>query len=166
QPTTYLGAALAQRSKVSSIDPTPLYPFGHGLTYTTFGWEDARLLRDEVPTGGPIEVAVPARTTGGRAGTEVVQLYLHDPVAQVTRPVVWLAGYCRVSLESGEAATVRFTVPTDLASFTGRRGQRIVEPGRIELRLGRSSAEPLATWPVELTGPERVIDAPRQLTSR
>jgi hypothetical protein len=61
---------------------------------------------------------------------------------------------------------VRFAVPTDLVSFTGRRGQRIVEPGRIELRLGRSSADPLARLPVELTGPERVIDGPRQLTSR
>ncbi len=166
QPTTYLGPALAQRSKVSSIDPTPLYPFGHGLTYTSFGWEDPRLLRDQVPTDGSIEVTLTVRNTGDRAGTEVVQLYLHDPVAQVTRPVLWLAGYCRVSLEPGQAATVRFTVPADLASFTGRRGQRIVEPGRIELRLGRSSAEPLATLPVELTGPERVIDGPRPLTSR
>jgi hypothetical protein len=119
-----------------------------------------------VPTDGSAEVTLTVRNTGDRAGTEVVQLYLHDPVAQVTRPVLWLAGYCRVSLEPGQAATVRFTVPADLASFTGRRGQRIVEPGRIELRLGRSSADPLATLPVELTGPERVIDGPRQLTTR
>jgi beta-glucosidase-like glycosyl hydrolase len=166
QPTTYLGPTLAQRSKVSSIDPTPLYPFGHGLTYTSFAWEDVRLLQDEVPTDGAIEVTLTVRNTGGRAGAEVVQLYLHDPVAQVTRPVVWLAGYTRISLEPGQAAMVRFAVPTDLVSFTGRRGQRIVEPGRIELRLGRSSADPLARLPVELTGPERVIDGPRQLTSR
>jgi beta-xylosidase len=165
QPATYLGPALAQRSKVSSIDPTPLYPFGHGLTYTTFAWEDVRLLRDEVPTDGTIELTLTVRNTGDRPGAEVVQLYLHDPVAQVTRPVAWLAGYTRISLEPGQAAQVRLAVPTDLASFTGRRGQRIVEPGRIELRLGRSSACALARLPVELTGPEQVIDGPRRLTS-
>jgi beta-glucosidase-like glycosyl hydrolase len=166
QPTTYLGPALAQRSKVSSIDPTPLYPFGHGLTYTSFAWEDVRLSRDAVPTDGAIEVTLTVGNTGDRAGTEVVQLYLHDPVAQVTRPTVWLAGYTRVSLEPGQAARIRFVVPADLASFTGRRGQRIVEPGRIELRLGRCSADPLVTLPVELTGPERVIDGPRRLATR
>ncbi|HEY2521334.1 MAG TPA: glycoside hydrolase family 3 N-terminal domain-containing protein [Streptosporangiaceae bacterium] len=165
QPTTYLGPALAQRSKVSSIDPTPLYPFGHGLTYTSFAWEDTRSARAQVPTDGAFEVALTVRNTGGRAGTEVVQLYLHDPVAQVTRPTVWLAGYTRVSLEPGQAARVRFVVPTDLASFTGRRGQRIVEPGRIELRLGRSSADPVTTLTAELTGPERVIEGPRRLVT-
>src|SRR6202000_2574002 len=93
--------------------------------------------RAEVPTDGAVEVTLTVRNTGDRPGAEVVQLYLHDPVAQVTRPTAWLAGYTRVSLEPGQAAQVRLVVPADLASFTGRRGQRIVEPGRIELRMGR-----------------------------
>jgi beta-xylosidase len=177
QPTTYLGSALAQRSKVSSIDPTPLFPFGHGLTYTSFEWQDIRyggyawtpgslgLPVAEVPTDGRVEVTLTVRNTGSRAGTEVVQLYLHDPVAQVARPVSYLAGYARVALEPGQARPVRFVLHTDLASFVGRRGLRIVEPGRIELRLGRSSADTPVTLPVELTGPERVIDGVRQLTT-
>ena len=178
QPTTYLGSALAQRSQVSSIDPTPLYPFGHGLTYTTFAWADVRYGGHawgpgaaekpgqpvaEVSTDGAIEVTLTVRNTGPRAGTEVVQLYLHDPVAQVTRPTIYLVGYQRVDLDPGQSGQVRFVLPADLASFVGRRGLRIVEPGRIELRLGRSSADTLFTLPVELTGPERVIEGPRQM---
>ena len=153
QPTTYLGSALAQRSKVSSIDPSPLYPFGHGLTYTSFAWEDVRygghawgpgplgLPVAEVATDGCIEVALTVRNTGDRPGTEVVQLYLHDPVAQIVRPQLYLAGYTRVDLEPGQSRRVRFVLPTDLTSFVGRRGLRIVEPGRIELLLGTSSAD-------------------------
>jgi beta-xylosidase len=177
QPSTYLGSALAQQSKVSSIDPSPLYPFGHGLSYTSFALEEVcygkhrwrpgtpDLPVAEVPTDGCVEVTLTVRNTGGRAGTEVVQLYLHDPVAQVARPAICLAGYARVDLAPGQARQVRFTLHTDLTSFTGRRGQRIVEPGRIELRIGSSSAVTSITLPVELTGPERVIAGPRTLTT-
>jgi beta-xylosidase len=175
QPTTYLGSALAQRSKVSSIDPSPLYPFGHGLTYTSFAWGDVRyggyawgagplgLPVAEVPTDGCIEVTLTVRNTGDRPGTEVVQLYVHDPVAQVVRPSIYLAGYTRVDLEPGQARRVRFVLPTDLTSFVGRRGLRIVEPGRIELLLGSSSADTRFRLPAELTGPERVIEGVRQM---
>ncbi|HEY2277023.1 MAG TPA: glycoside hydrolase family 3 C-terminal domain-containing protein, partial [Streptosporangiaceae bacterium] len=175
QPTTYLGSALAQRSKVSSIDPTPLYPFGHGLTYTSFAWEDVRygghawgpgplgLPVAEVPTDGGIEVSLTVRNVGDRSGTEVVQLYLHDPVAQIVRPQLYLAGYTRVDLAPGQARRVRFVLPTDLTSFMGRRGLRIVEPGRIELLLGSSSAATPFRLPAELTGPERVIEGVRRM---
>ena len=74
--------------------------------------------------GGPVEV----RNVGARAGADVVQLYLHDPVAQVTRPVVRLVGYAKVHLEPGQAGRVTFDIPADLAAFTGRDGRRIVEP--------------------------------------
>jgi beta-xylosidase len=166
QPATYLGPALAQRSKVSSIDPTALYPFGFGLSYTSFQWEGAALAAAELPTDGTAEVSVTIRNVGGRAGTEVVQVYLHDPVAQVTRPVTALIGYQRVTLAPGESGQVRFTLPADLFSFTGRAGTRIVEPGRIELRLGSSSRDTPVVLPIELTGPERTITGARQLTAR
>jgi beta-xylosidase len=177
EPSTYLGAPLAQRSNVSSVDPTPLYPFGHGLSYTSFAWSDfscqgigfapsdAEHAPAPVPTDGQIEVGLTVRNTGARAGTEVVQVYLHDPVAQVTRPVIRLIGYARVALEPGQARQVRFRLHADLTSFTGRSGQRIVEPGRIELRLGPSSAHVLAALPVDLTGPERVLIGPRRMTA-
>ena len=145
--------------------PRPLYPFGHGLSYTTFGWEDIEAQAAQVPTDGTIGVALTVRNTGERAGTEIVQLYLHDPVAQVTRPTVVLIGYARVPLEPGQQCRVEFAVHTDLTSFIGRGGERIVEPGRIELRLGTSSASTVASLPVDLTGPERALSGPRQMTA-
>lgn len=165
QPTTYIGSTLARRSTVSSIDPSSLYPFGHGLSYTTFGWEDIEAQAAQVPTDGTIGVALTVRNTGDRAGTEIVQLYLHDPVAQVTRPAVVLIGYARVPLEPGQQRRVEFAVHTDLTSFIGRGSERIVEPGRIELRLGTSSASTVASLPVDLTGPERALSGPRQMTA-
>ena len=165
QPTTYIGSTLARRSTVSSIDPSPLYPFGHGLSYTTFRWEDIEGHAAQVPTDGTIGVGLTVRNVGERPGTEIVQLYLHDPVAQVTRPTVVLIGYARVPLEPGQQRRVEFTIHTDLTSFIGRAGQRIVEPGRIELRLGTSSASTVASLPVDLVGPERTIGGPRQMTA-
>jgi beta-xylosidase len=163
QPATYIGPALAHRSAVSSLDPSPLYPFGHGLSYTTFRWADVECQAGQVPTDGVIRVGVTVTNAGDRAGTEVVQVYLHDPVAQVTRPVVLLTGYARVDLEAGQSRRVEFAIHADLTSFTGQAGQRIVEPGRVELRLGTSSAAVVATVPVDLTGPLRVIEGPRQM---
>ena len=165
QPATYIGSPLARKSTVSSIDPTALYPFGHGLSYTAFSWEDITCADDQVPTDGTISLSLVVRNTGERSGTEVVQVYLHDPVAQVTRPVVLLLGYTRVELEPGQSRRVGFIIHADLTSFIGRDGRRVVEPGRIELRLGTSSAATVATVPVDLTGPQRVIDGPRQMSA-
>ena len=92
-------------------------------------------------------------------------MYLHDPVAQVTRPTVLLVGYARLDLEPGQRRRVEFTIHTDLLSFTGRSGERIVEPGRIELRLGPSSTDIAAVVPVDLTGAERTIRGPRTMTA-
>jgi len=175
-PATYLSPKLGHRSEVSSVDTTPAFPFGHGLTYTTFEWSDATVVGDFAadadaaetaawPVDGEATVGVTVRNTGDRAGTEVVQLYLHDPVAQTTQPVVRLIGYQRVPLEPGEAARVTFTVPADLVSFTGLAGRRIVEPGDVELRFGRSAQEITATVPLRLTGAVREVGQGRRLLS-
>ncbi|WP_043618862.1 glycoside hydrolase family 3 N-terminal domain-containing protein [Nonomuraea candida] len=166
-PATYLAPPLGRRSEVSSVDPTPAYPFGHGLSYTTFEWSQARV-RDGVTewaVDGEVAVEVTVRNTGTRAGAEVVQLYLHDPVAQTTRPEVRLIGYARVPLEAGESARVAFTVPADVTSFTGAHGRRVVEPGDVELRLGPSCARAAAVLPLRLTGAEREVGHRRQLTA-
>ncbi|MEU9518722.1 glycoside hydrolase family 3 N-terminal domain-containing protein [Streptomyces sp. NPDC048224] len=163
QPTTYLGARLAQASEVSNIDPTPAFGFGHGLTYTTFAWSDLVAHGEQASTDGAFSVELTVRNTGERHGTEVVQLYLHDPVASVVQPVQRLVGYTRVPLAPGEARRVRVEVPADLASFTGRDGRRVVEPGDLELRFAASSTETRLTATVALTGPERRVDHTRRL---
>ncbi|MDU0302672.1 glycoside hydrolase family 3 N-terminal domain-containing protein, partial [Streptomyces sp. PAL114] len=162
QPTTYLGARLAQASEVSNIDPTPAFGFGHGLTYTTFAWSDLTVDAEEAPTDGEFTASLTVRNTGERPGTEVVQLYLHDPVASVVQPVQRLVGYARLDLEPGEERRVRVTVPADVASFTGRDGRRIVEPGELELRLAASSTDARLTATVTLTGPVRRVDHTRR----
>lgn len=167
-PSTYLAPPLGRRNKVSSIDPTPAYPFGHGLSYTTFEWSDATVVEpreDPIawPVDGEVRVRITVANTGERAGTEVVQLYLHDPVAQTTRPVVRLIGYTRLPLAAGEVAHVTFGVPADVASFTGLTGQRIVEPGDVELRFGRSSGDVAAALPLRLVGAERQVGFEREL---
>ncbi|MFD8012411.1 beta-glucosidase [Streptomyces sp. NPDC058955] len=163
QPSTYLASRLGRRSEVSNIDPTPAFGFGHGLAYTTFAWGDLTVEEAEVPTDGVVRLALTVTNTGDRPGTEVVQLYLHDPVASVVQPVQRLVGYVRVGLAPGEGRRVRVEVPADLASFTGRAGTRIVEPGGLELRFAASSTDPRLTARVTLTGPVRQVDHRRRL---
>lgn len=164
QPGTYLSAPLGQVSEVSTIDPTPAFTFGHGLSYTTFDWDEAVLTSGpEWDVAGVAGVEVTVRNTGTRAGTEVVQLYLHDCSAQVTRPVVQLIGFARVPLAAGSSATVRFEVPADVTSFTGRDLHRIVEPGPVELRVSRSAADAASTLPVTLVGAVRTVAHEREM---
>ncbi|MFD8000219.1 beta-xylosidase/alpha-l-arabinosidase [Streptomyces mirabilis] len=165
QPWTYLAPPLGQRSGASNLDPTPLFPFGQGLSYTTYDWQAPSVDDTAFPTDGETTLRLTVHNTGERAGTEVVQLYLHDPVGKVARPVARLVGYARVPLEAGASAEVHFTVPADLAAYTGPDGDRIVEPGELELRLGVSSAEGEVRYavPVTLTGPERVVGRERRM---
>ncbi|MCW1098021.1 glycoside hydrolase family 3 C-terminal domain-containing protein [Streptomyces sp. RS2] len=165
QPATYLGARLAHAGPVSNVDPTPAFAFGHGLSYTRFDWTDLTVDEQEAPTDGEFRLAFTVRNTGERSGTEVVQLYLHDPVASVVQPVQRLVGHARVDLEPGEAVRLRATVPADLASFTGRDGRRVVEPGELELRLAASSADHRLVAGVRLTGAARYPDHTRRLRS-
>ncbi|MFD9586917.1 MULTISPECIES: glycoside hydrolase family 3 N-terminal domain-containing protein [unclassified Streptomyces] len=163
QPWTYLQPPLGLANEVSNLDPTPLHAFGHGLSYTSFAWEDFQGGDTEITTDGSYEVSLTVRNTGDRDGTEVVQLYLHDPVASVTRPDVRLIGYRRLDLAPGESRRVTFGFHADLSAFTDRSGERVVEPGVLELRLGASSAEARHTARLTLTGPRRVTGTDRRL---
>jgi beta-glucosidase len=166
QPGTYLQPRLgAEKSEISNLDPTPLFPFGHGRSYTSFEVGELRISAAEVPTDGEFTVSVRVRNTGERAGDEVVQLYLRDVVAQVTRPVRQLAGFARVPLEPGEAKDVTFLVHTDRTSFTGRDLVRIVEPGEIEVQVGTSAGDLPCVGSVVLTGPVRATGPQRRLTT-
>ncbi len=118
---------------------TPLFAFGHGLSYTRFEVSNARVSRPQLPLGESLTVSVELDNTGARPGIEVVQLYVRDPVASRTRPLRELKGFQRVSLEVGERATVTFTLHTDDLAFTGRDMRPVTEPGRFDVWVGGSS---------------------------
>ena len=162
QPGTYLAPPLALKSDgVSNIDPTPAFPFGHGLAYTTFTVGRVGASGTSVPVDGAVTVHATVTNTGTRPGTAVPQLYLSDPVATVTRPVRRLIGFTRVDLAAGESRTVEFEVHTDLTSFTGRDLRRRVEPGRIVLSVAQSAADPGRSVEVTLEGEVRIVDHTR-----
>jgi beta-xylosidase len=164
QPSTYLLPPLGQRNAATSVDPTPLFPFGHGLSYTTVEWADPIVASGtNWPTEGECELSITVRNTGDRAASEVVQVYLHDPVAEVVRPVQQLIAAARVDVPPGGERTVWFRLHADLASYTARMGERIVEPGSVELRIGRSSADIRSVLPQLLTGARRVVGHDRVL---
>jgi len=163
-PSSYLRSRLAGQHQGSSVDPSPLFAFGHGLSYTSF--EYAELLispAQAISTAGVAEISCTIRNTGTRAGTEVVQLYLSDPVSSVVRPVRWLAGYARVALEPGQARRVAFGVHADRTAFSGRPGRRIVEPGEIGVGIGGASDSLPLTGSFTLDGQERIVGADRVL---
>jgi beta-xylosidase len=166
QPSSYLRSRLAGRHPGSSVDPTPLFAFGHGLSYTSFAYSDLVIDSEEIATDGTAVLSCAVRNTGDRAGAEVVQLYLSDPVAQVVRPRHWLAGFARVPLEPGQERRVTFRLHADRTAFTGRAGIRIVEPGEIGVAIGGASDQlPLRgsftlTGPERPAGPGRVLDTP------
>jgi beta-xylosidase len=161
QPYSYLHPNLGEGHEVTNLETTPAAAFGHGLSYTTYEYSDLTVPAS-VPTDGAIDVRVTVTNTGTVAGDEVVQLYGHDPVASITRPVAVLLGYHRMHLAPGESATVRLTVPTTRLAFTDRQYRRVVEPGEIVLWVGTSvtrhvQASIVLEGPVHPVG----IDAPR-----
>ena len=132
------------------------YPFGHGLAYTGFAFEDLTLGASEVASeNGEIRVGFTLRNTGDRPGVAVPQLYVRDCLSSVVRPVKELKAFTRVPLGPGEARRVTFTVPTDMLAFTGPEGVRVVEPGAHELMVGASSADIRLQARVEVTGARR-----------
>ena len=126
-------------SKYLDVPWTPLFPFGHGLSYTEFRLNNLRLGATHMSAGGTLEVSVDVANIGARAGDEVVQLYLQDLVASVTRPVQELRGFQRVTIEPGQTRTITFRVgPPDLG-FYDREMKWVVEPGEFRVRVSNSS---------------------------
>jgi beta-glucosidase len=121
----------------------PLYSFGYGLSYTTFSVSGLHLSRASVPASGTVHAEVTISNTGTRAGDDVVQLYLHDPVASISQPVRRLRGFQRVTLAPGQTRTVSFEIDRSDFGFYDNSGRFVVEPGTIELYAGDSSAATL-----------------------
>jgi beta-xylosidase len=166
QPGTYLSAPLGWFSEgVSNLDPRPLYPFGHGLSYTSFALSGLRTDATEIDVADTVRLTVTVTNTGDRAGAEVVQVYASDPVASVVRPLKQLIGYVKVSLDAGGSAQIDVEVHADLFSFTGLDYRRIVEPGEIVLSVGTSSEDRPHEARITLAGATRVVGEGRVLTS-
>ncbi len=123
----------------------PLFPFGHGLSYTRFAYDRIATEPDTLVQGEAITISARVRNVGQRAGVEVVQLYLHDLVASITRPVRELKGFRRVALGPGDEKTVSFTLTAGDLEFHGRDGTPLVEPGRFHAWIGGGSNADLRT---------------------
>lgn len=145
----------------------PLYPFGHGLSYSTFRLDPEPLGATQVAPGASIAVRVGVTNTGSVRASEVVQLYSRDPVASVTRPVRELQAIARVHLGPGESATVAVDLPVDALGFTGPDMRYVVEPGAIELLLGTSAVDtvPLATVEIVAEGPVPTVRPPMPIAA-
>jgi beta-glucosidase len=121
----------------------PLYPFGFGLSYTTFSVSNLHLNKSSVSKNGTVTATVDVTNTGSRAGDDVVQLYIHDPVASISQPVRRLRGFQRVTLKPGDKQTVSFNLDKSDFGFYDNRGAFVVEPGEIDVYAGDSSTATL-----------------------
>jgi beta-glucosidase len=135
------------------LDPAPLFPFGHGLSYTRFDYSDLRLSAAAIDPGGSLDVRVDVRNGGSRAGKETVQLYLRDLVSSVSTPVLQLRGFRKVALDPGASVTVTFTLtPADLSLYDEGL-KRVVEPGEFEVMIGASAADTRLSRRFEVRSP-------------
>ncbi len=119
----------------------PLFPFGFGLSYTTFEYSDLKITTPQIGPFGKTEVSVIVKNTGTRAGDEIVQLYIRDVVSSVTRPVMELKDFKRISLSPGESKMLTFTITPDKLSLWNINMNRVVEPGAFEIMVGTSSVK-------------------------
>lgn len=139
------------------MSPRPLFPFGFGLSYTIFDYANLRFDRTEIAPDGQLTVSIDITNSGARAGDEVVQLYLHDVQASVTRPVKELKGFQRITLAAGETRTVSFTLDARLLGFYDQRMDFVVEPGVIAVMVGSSSDDIRAQGEFTITGATTAI---------
>jgi beta-glucosidase len=146
-------------SKYLDLPWTPLFPFGYGLSYTTFTYSNLRLSAPRINAGDSLTVSVDVRNTGDRAGDEVVQLYLRDDVASVAEPVRNLKGFRRINLKAGETRTVAFRLGADAFALYDRQMRKVVEPGTFTIFVGTSS-DADASSRVEVSGDALVLAPP------
>lgn len=145
---------------------TPLYPFGHGLSYTRFAYGDMELDRSDMSTdGGSVEVSVAVTNTGALAGDDVVQFYVSDHARGVTRPALQLAGFARITLEPGQGAVVTCRISAAQLGYSGVDGRFVIEPGPLEISVGPSSGYLSATATCLLVGETVNLEGRRKYLS-
>ena len=143
------------------------YPFGHGLSYTTFEFDDLTLEADTIDIEtGDVVISFTIRNTGERSGISVPQIYVRDKLASFVRPVKELKSFGRVELAAGTSKRVRVTIPVDMLNFTGIEGVRIVEPGSFDLMIGASSGDIRLQTMIAVTGATRRLPRDWRMESR
>jgi beta-glucosidase len=143
--------SLLYTSKYIDLPSTPLFPFGHGLSYTRFEYSNLTVSPKRIAPDGKVEISLDVKSVGDREGDEVVQLYLRDLVGSVTRPVKELKGFQRITLKSGEKTTVKFVVSPEQLAFVNRGMKMVVEPGTFRVMVGSSSEDIKLTGSFEVT---------------
>jgi beta-glucosidase len=138
-------------SKYLDLPSSPLFPFGYGLSYTTFAYSNLRLSSPKIAAGDSLEVSVDVRNSGDRGGEEVVQLYVRDDVASVEEPVKRLVGFQRIASRAGDTRTVTFRIGPESLALYDRQMRRVVEPGTFTVYAGTSSDDVLTSH-FEVTG--------------
>ncbi|HAF70205.1 MAG: Beta-mannanase [Acetothermia bacterium 64_32] len=146
--------------------PDPLFPFGHGLSYTQFSYHDLRIEPGEVPTDGTARVSLKIENCGHREGEEVAQLYISRAWGSVTRPVKELRGFLRLSLRPGEEKQVTFEIPVDVLAYWDREMNLVVEPGDYQVMVGGSSADIRLSGVLRVVGERRPVGGRRRCLSR
>ncbi|KAF6659379.1 glycoside hydrolase family 3 N-terminal domain-containing protein [Paenibacillus polymyxa] len=143
QLPVYYNGKRSRGKRYLEDDAEPRYPFGYGLSYTTFSYERLTLSANSIRAGESVTVTVDVTNTGDREGAEVVQLYISDVVSSVTRPIRELKGFCKLVLQPGETRTVVFVVGSDKLQYIGHDLQPVVEAGRFSIQVGRHSKDTL-----------------------
>ncbi|PWV56227.1 glycoside hydrolase family 3 N-terminal domain-containing protein [Chitinophaga sp. S165] len=138
-PAYYNYKPSARRGYNLGFDASSLFAFGHGLSYTNFGYSDLILSEGKIKTNGKTTASVTVTNTGSRAGAEVVQLYIRDDYSSVPRPVMELKGFQKIWLEPGQSQTVHFTIDTSALSFYNKDMKWVVEPGTFTIMAGTAS---------------------------
>jgi beta-xylosidase len=139
-PDYYYQKPSAKREYLAT-STQPLFPFGYGLSYSTFKYSNLRLAPDAIGPQGQTKISVDITNTGKLRGDEVAQLYIRDEVSSVTRPVKELRGFQRISLDPGQSHTIEFTLGPEQLSFLDRDMHRVVEPGAFKIMVGGNSVD-------------------------
>ena len=122
-------------------ESTPLYPFGYGLSYTTFEYSNLKIIPKHISVNDNSEITVDITNTGKYTGTEIVQLYIHDLVSLPTRPIKQLKDFNRITIEPGKTETVKFLLTPDKLEAIGLEMKREIQPGEFEIMVGKNSEE-------------------------
>lgn len=138
-------------------DTQPQYPFGHGLSYTTFDYQNLKIGSHQPQAGGTIDVELTLTNTGDRYGEEVVQFYVHDQMALVTRPVKELKGFKRVGLKPGQSVQLQWQLPVNLLAYYDADMNLIVEPGTVSVMIGSSSEDIRLSGSVDIAGDTTIL---------